>query len=114
MIYDKINDFEAITSVIKETLENNFLKMAEAEKNVFISWECLEILINKNVQMAINFITPYINGKDNYETNAPIINISYFICLLLNDKNTTFDKFKEFVMLYKPIIEEKDVTLKNI
>ena len=64
--------------------------------------------------MAINFITPYINGKDNYETNAPIINISYFICLLLNDKNTTFDKFKEFVMLYKPIIEEKDVTLKNI
>lgn len=29
-------------------------------------------------------------------------------------KNNTFDKFKEFVMLYKPIIEEKDDTLKNI
>lgn len=33
----KSMNFEVITSVIKETLENNFLKMAEAEKNVFIS-----------------------------------------------------------------------------
>ena len=109
----KSMNFEAITSVIKETLENDFLKMTEAEKNIFISRACLEILINKNIQMAINFITPYINAKDNYETNSPIINMSYFICLLLNDKNTPFDKFKEFVMLYKPIIEEKDATLKK-
>ena len=41
------------------------------------------------------------------------INISYFICLLLNDKNDIYDKFKEFALLYKPIIEGKDVSIKK-
>ena len=109
----KSMNLEAINKIIKSTLENEVLKMNEKEKNIFISRACLEILINKNIQMAIDFITPYINPKDNYETNDPILNMTYFICLLLNDKNVTFDKFKELVLLYKPIIEEKDAVLKK-
>ena len=109
----KSMNLEAINKIIKSTLENEVLKMNEKEKNIFISRACLEILINKNIQMAIDFITPYINPKDNYETNDPILNMTYFICLLLNDKNVTFDKFKELVLWYKPIIEEKDAVLKK-
>ena len=109
----KSMNLEAINKIITSTLENEVLKMNEKEKNIFISRACLEILINKNIQMAIDFITPYINPKENYETNDPILNMTYFICLLLNDKNVTFDKFKELVLLYKPIIEEKDAVLKK-
>ena len=63
--------------------------------------------------MAMDFVIPYIDAKNNYEGNDPLLNMSYFICLLLNDKNVTFDKFKEIVLLYKPIIEGKDASLKK-
>jgi hypothetical protein len=109
----KSMSLEAINSVIKETLENDVLNMNEKEQKVFISRTCLEILINKNIQMAIDFITPYIKSKNDYKENDPILNMSYFICLLLNDKNVTFDKFKELVSLYQPIIEEKDPIIKK-
>jgi hypothetical protein len=109
----KSMSLEAINSVIKETLENDVLNMKEKEQKVFISRACLEILINKNIQMAIDFITPYIKAKNDYKENDPILNMSYFICLLLNDKNVTFDKFKELVSLYQPIIEEKDPIIKK-
>ena len=104
--------FEAIESVVEAILENDILKITEKEKKIFISRACLEILINKNIQMAIDFITLYIN-KNNYEENDQLLNMSYFTCLLLNDKNSSFDKFKEFILLYKPIIEERDVSLKK-
>ena len=109
----KSMNLDAINSVVKETLVNDVLNMKENEKKVFISRVCLEILINKNIQMALDFIFPYINAKNDYESNDPILNMTYFICLLLNDKNVTFDKFKEFVSLYMPIIEEKDAILKK-
>ena len=99
--------------MVKVILESDVIKMAEKEKPIFISRTCLEILINKNIQMAIDFVTPYINSKNDYEQNDPILNMSYFICLLLNDKDVSFDKFKEFVLLYKPIIEEKDTIFKK-
>ena len=109
----KSMNLDAINSMVKVILESEVIKMTEKEKQIFISRTCLEILTNKNIQMAIDFISPYINSKNNYEENDPILNMSYFICLLLNDKNVTFDKFKELIMLYKPIIEEKDSVLKK-
>ena len=109
----KSMNLDAIISMVKVILESEVIKMTEKEKQIFISRTCLEILTNINIQMAIEFISPYINSKNNYEENDPILNMSYFICLLLNDKNVTFDKFKELIMLYKPIIEEKDSVLKK-
>lgn len=109
----KSMNLEAINNMVKVILESDVIKMAEKEKPIFISRTCLEILINKNIQMAIDFVTPYINSKNDYEQNDPILNMSYFICLLLNDKDVSFDKFKEFVLLYKPIIEEKDTIFKK-
>lgn len=109
----KSMNLDAINSMVKVILESEVIKMSEKEKQIFISRTCLEILTNKNIQMAIDFISPYINSKNNYEENDPILNMSYFICLLLNDKNVIFDKFKELIMLYKPIIEEKDSVLKK-
>ena len=108
----KSMNFEAINLVVKEILESDVIKMGEKEKKIFISRTCLEILTNKNIQMGIDFILPYLDSK-NYENNDPLLNMSYFICLLLNDKNVSFDKFKEFILLYKPIIEEKDNVLKK-
>ena len=109
----KSMNLEAINSVVKAILENDVLKMEEKEKKVFIARTCLEILINKNIQLAIDFITPFIDAKNNYESNEPILNMAYFTCLLINDKNVSFDKFKEFILIYKPVIEQKESILKK-
>ena len=109
----KSMNLEAINSVIHDILKNDVIKMGEEEKKIFIPRTCLEILINKNIQMGIDFITPFLDAKNDYENNDPLLNMSYFICLLLNDKDVSFDKFKEFILLYKLIIEEKDAILKK-
>ena len=87
--------------------------MSEKEKKIFVARACLEIIINKNIQMAIDFITTYIDSKNNYEKNDQLLNLAYFACLLLNDKNSSFDKFKDLLLVYKPIIEERDASLKK-
>ena len=87
--------------------------MGEKEKKIFVARTCLEIIINKDITIANDFIFPYINSKDNYEYNEPILNMAYFICQLLNDKHVTFEKFKEFINIYKPVIEKDDEILKK-
>lgn len=109
----KSMQLDIISDVVKDILDCEKYKMGEKEKKIFVARTCLEIIINKDIQIANDFIIPYINSKDNYELNEPIINMAYFICLLLNDKNITFEKFKEFINIYKPVIEKDDAILKK-
>ena len=102
-----------ISEVVKDILGTEKYKMGEKEKNIFVARTCLEILIAKDIKLAKEFILPYINDKDNYELNEPIINMAYFICLLLNDKNVSFEKFKELIDIYKPVFESQDSLLKR-
>ena len=95
---------DIISDVVKDILECEKYKMGEKEKKIFVARTCLEIIINKDITIANDFIFPYINSKDNYEYNEPKLNMAYFICQLLNDKNVTFEKFKEFINIYKPAI----------
>ena len=104
---------DIISGVVKDILSNEKYKMNEKEKKLFVARTCLEILVNKDINLANDFIIQYINSKDNYELNEPIINMAYFICLLLNDKNINFEKFKEFIEIYRPIIEKEDSLLKK-
>ena len=104
---------DIINDVVKDILETDKYKMEEKEKKIFVARTCLELLVNKDKKMAMDFIIPFINAKDNYETNEPLINMAYFICLLLNDKNVTFEKFKEVINIYKPSIEKIDILLKK-
>ena len=104
---------DIINDVVKDILETDKYKMDEKEKKIFVARTCLEILVNKDKKMALDFIIPFINAKDNYETNEPLCNMAYFICLLLNDKNVTFEKFKEVINMYKPNIEKVDILLKK-
>ena len=89
------------------------IKWEKKKKKLFVARACLEIIINKDIMIAKDFISPYINSKDNYELNEPILNMAYFICLLLNDKNVNFEKFNEFINIYKPVIEKEDAILKK-
>ena len=104
---------DIINDVVKDILETDKYKMDEKEKKIFVARTCLEILVNKDKKMALDFIIPFINAKDNYEINEPLCNMAYFICLLLNDKNVTFEKFKEIINMYKPNIEKVDILLKK-
>ena len=105
--------FDIISDIVKDILECEKYKMGEKEKKLFVARACLEIIINKGIMIAKDFISPYINSKDNYELNEPILNMAYFICLLLNDKNVNFEKFNEFINIYKPVIEKEDAILKK-
>ena len=109
----KSMNYEVISSIVKDILENDKYKMTENEKKLFIARTCLELLINKDNKMATEFIIPYINAKDNYELNLPIINMVYFMCILLNDKTITYEKFKEFIDIYETTIEKNDPILKK-
>ena len=104
---------DIISGVVKDILSNEKYKMNEKEKKLFVARTCLEILVNKDINLANDFIIQYINSKDNYELNEPIINMAYFICLLLNDKIINFEKFKEFIEIYRPVIEKEDEILKK-
>ena len=109
----KSMNLEIISEIVKDILGTEKYKMKESEKKLFIARTCLELLINKNIQIAMDFIIPYINAKDSYELNEPILNMAYFMCVLLNDKNITYEKFKEFIDIYKPTIEKQDPILKK-
>ena len=104
---------DIINDVVKDILETDKYKMIGKEKKIFVARTCLELLVNKDIKLATDFIIPFINAKDNYETNEPMLNMAYIICLLLNDKNITFEKFKEVMNIYKPMIEKIDVILKK-
>ena len=104
---------DIINDVVKDILETDKYKMLEKEKKIFVARTCLELLVNKDIKLATDFIIPFINAKDNYESNEPILNMAYIICLLLNDKNITFEKFKEVMNIYKPMIEKLDAILKK-
>ena len=104
---------DIISDVVEDILDCEKYKMSEKEKKLFIARTCLEIIISNDIKTANDFIIPYINSKDNYELNEPILNMAYFICLLLNDKSVTFEKFKEFMNIYKPLIEKEDDILKK-
>ena len=109
----KTMKLDIISGVVEDILNTEKYKMSEKEKKIFVARACLEILINKDIKMANDFIIPYINPKDNYEHNEQILNMAYFICQLLNDKNIPFEKFKELLNIYKPLIEKEDPLLKK-
>ena len=104
---------DIITGVVNDALDNIKLKMKEKEKKLFIARTCLELIINKDIKLAKDFIIQYINENENYELNEPILNMAYFICLLLSDKNINFEIFNEFMNIYKPIIEKQDPLIKK-
>lgn len=109
----KSMNLEAINLEIEAVKINEKLKVSEAEFKLFVIRTCLEILINKDTKMAIDFITPFINAKDEYTSNEPLLNMCYFMSLLLNNKEVTFEKFNEFIQIYKSEIEKKDKSLKK-
>ena len=109
----KSMNLEIISNIVKEILITDKYKMNDNEKKLFVARTCLELLVNKDVKKATLFIIPYINAKNNYELNEPLINMAYFMCVLLNEKNITYEKFKEFIDIYKSNIEKQDPLLKK-
>ena len=63
---------DIINDVVKDILETDKYKMIEKEKKIFVARTCLELLVNKDIKLATDFIIPFINVKDNYETNEPM------------------------------------------
>ena len=109
----KAMKLDAIKSVVNKILVDDKIKMDCKEKNVFIARTCLEILVNKNVEIALDFISSFISTKNNFEDNQPLLNMCYLMCNLLKDNNCSFEKFNELTLTYKSCIEKSEKNLKK-
>ena len=109
----KAMKLDAIKSVVDEILANEKIKMDCKEQNVFIARTCLEILVNKNVEIALDFISSFVSAKNDFEDNKPLLNMCYLMCNLLKDNNCSFEKFNELALMYKSCIENRENNLKK-
>ena len=104
---------DVINSVVNKILADEKIKMDCKEQNVFIARTCLEILVNKNVEIALEFISSFISAKNEFEDNKPLLNMCYLMCNLLKDNNCSFEKFNELALIYKSCIENSEKNLKK-
>jgi hypothetical protein len=98
----KSQDLNVIHDYV-ENFSNNFIK-EKFEYNFFVSRVSLEILLMKNLVLALNFIKKYIDTSNNLQNNAPILNFAYLLTCLLCQDVTNFNYFWTFINLYRPLV----------
>ena len=93
-------------SEIENNLNNYkliFKKFDEEEFNILILRTTLELLINKKIELAFEFIGKYYNKND----KNVIINFGYNLVCLLIRKPHGFDDFWALINIYKGIVEKR-------
>ncbi|MCQ2817068.1 MAG: Get4 family protein [archaeon] len=104
----KAENLDLILNATQHIL-NHEIKMIEEEKSYFIGRTCLEILLLKNVKLAYDFISYFVEPKS--ENNHPIINLVYSMtCLLLKmegGEEKTLDNIKDILKQYKTAYEKQ-------
>ena len=93
-------------SEIENNLNNYkliFKKFDEEEFNILILRTTLELLINKKIELAFEFIGKFYNKND----KNVIINFGYNLVCLLIRKPHGFDDFWALINIYKGVVEKR-------
>ena len=80
-----------------------FKKLDEEELNILILRAALELIINKKIELAFEFIGKYYNKKE----NNIIINFAYNLVCLMIRKPHGFDDFWSLINIYKLVIDKR-------
>jgi hypothetical protein len=104
----KSQDYEVIDKYIQLFFDDK--NAHQNEKNYFIVRVIFELILLKNLPLALKVISKYIDESNNYQNNHPILNFGFFLISVISNYSSDFDKFWTFINLYKPVIET-DATL---
>ena len=80
-----------------------FKKLDKEELNLLLLRTTLELLINKKIELAFDFIGKYYNKGD----NNPIINFGYNLVCLMIRKPNGFDDFWSLINIYKGVVDKR-------
>ena len=80
-----------------------FKVLDEEEFNILLLRTTFELLINKNIELAFEFIGKYYNKND----KNVIINFGYNLVCLLIRKPHGFDDFWALINIYKGVVEKR-------
>ena len=115
LLFELFKDFEKLCESMNNDNEINnaenplynykllFKKLDKEELNLLILRTTLELLINKKIELAFDFISKYYNNKDK---NA-IINFGYNLVCLMIRKPHGFDDFWALINIYKIVVEKR-------
>ena len=82
------------------------LNLNDIEKVYFIARTSLELLMNKEIELAQKVILKYIKNNDNYNSNHPILNFVFILISFLSLKECNFEKYKELIDSYQNVINK--------
>ena len=80
-----------------------FKKLDKEELNLLILRTTLELLINKKIEIAFEFIGKYFNKID----KNSIINFGYNLVCLMIRRPQGFDDFWALINIYKNVVEKR-------
>ena len=115
LLFDLFEDLEKLCESMNkgnevENIENPlynykllFKKLDKEELNLLILRTTLELLINKKIEMAFEFIGKYFNKID----KNSIINFGYNLVCLMIRKPQGFDDFWALINIYKGVVEKR-------
>ena len=115
LLFDLFEDLEKLCESMNkgnevENIENPlynykllFKKLDKEELNLLILRTTLELLINKKIEMAFEFIGKYFNKID----KNSIINFGYNLVCLMIRRPQGFDDFWALINIYKGVVEKR-------
>ena len=115
LLFDLFEDLEKLCESMNkgnevENIENPlynykllFKKLDKEELNLLILRTTLELLINKKIEMAFEFIGKYFNKID----KNSIINFGYNLVCLMIRRPQGFDDFWALINIYKNVVEKR-------
>jgi len=115
ILFELFEDFEKLCESMNkenevENIENPlynykilFKKLDKEELNLLIMRATLELLINKKIEIAFEFIAKYFNKNE----KNPIINFGYNLVCLMIRKPHGFDDFWALINIYKCVVEKR-------
>ena len=116
LLFELFDDFEKLCESMKKEglsdIENPlynykliFKKLDKEELNLLILRTTLELLINKKIELAFEFIGKYYNKNQNQ--NDIIINFGYNLVCLMIRKPHGFDDFWSLINIYKLVMDKR-------
>lgn len=102
----KAQDYDIIDEVVTKMCNSNDIKTIE-EKHFIITRMTFELILIKNVKLAFNFISKYVNKTNQFQNNPPVLNLAYMLTSLISIAMHDFGKFWALINIYKPVIDQE-------
>ena len=111
LLFELFEDLEKLSESLNDDNIDNplynykilFKKLDKEELNLLLLRTTLELLINKKIELAFDFIGKYYNKGD----NNPIINFGYNLVCLMIRKPNGFDDFWSLINIYKGVVDKR-------